>query len=220
MFFNWEAERRILRKIYVLVIDFNVLYDCDEMKISACPKCGSKRITMGTMGAGVTFGITSWKSVCKDCGYQGEPIIFDSAKEYERFLREINEEPDNKKKSGSEKKKSIYGRNDVEPLELSKKEKEVLEFLNELSKEKFKQKIQRQDKGKDKNWWPEIILAFFLSAVSVVGSTLGMPSFYGNFGIVFSVLFFVPLALLYLMSIVIIEYLYNRIRKILTKNNN
>lgn len=58
------------------------------MEITACPNCGSKRIYQGTMGDGVLTGYT-YREVCKDCGYQGMPIIFDSEEEYKKFLENI-----------------------------------------------------------------------------------------------------------------------------------
>ena len=57
------------------------------MEIIACPNCGSRRIFQGTMGDGVLIGYT-FKEVCRNCGYQGMPIIFDSEKEYKKFLKE------------------------------------------------------------------------------------------------------------------------------------
>jgi len=57
------------------------------MDIIACPKCGSRKIYQGTMGDGVLIGYT-FKEVCRNCGYQGMPIIFDSEKEYKKFLKE------------------------------------------------------------------------------------------------------------------------------------
>jgi hypothetical protein len=57
------------------------------MDIIACPKCGSRKIYQGTMGDGVLIGYT-FKEVCRNCGYQGMPIIFDSEKEYQKFLKE------------------------------------------------------------------------------------------------------------------------------------
>jgi len=45
------------------------------MRITACPRCGSRRIYAGTMGDGVLVGYTT-KDVCRDCGYQGMPLIF------------------------------------------------------------------------------------------------------------------------------------------------
>jgi len=56
------------------------------MEIKACPNCGSRRIYQGRMGDGVLTGYTS-RDVCRDCGYQGMPIIFDSEKEYKKFLK-------------------------------------------------------------------------------------------------------------------------------------
>lgn len=57
------------------------------MEVIACPNCGSRRIFQGTMGDGVLIGYT-FKEVCRNCGYQGMPIIFDSEKEYKKFLKE------------------------------------------------------------------------------------------------------------------------------------
>lgn len=56
------------------------------MEIKACPNCGSRRIYQGRMGDGVLTGYTS-RDVCRNCGYQGMPIIFDSEKEYKSFLK-------------------------------------------------------------------------------------------------------------------------------------
>jgi DNA-directed RNA polymerase subunit RPC12/RpoP len=55
------------------------------MEIKACPNCGSKRIYQGRMGDGVLTGYVN-RDVCRDCGYQGMHIIFDSEKEYKKFL--------------------------------------------------------------------------------------------------------------------------------------
>ena len=76
------------------------------MEIIACPNCGSRRIFQGRMGDGVLTGYTS-RNVCRDCNYQGMPIIFDSEKEYNKFL---DSKSLNKKKLKSElkeKKKTI-----------------------------------------------------------------------------------------------------------------
>jgi rRNA maturation protein Nop10 len=57
------------------------------MDILACPNCGSRKIYQGTMGDGVLTGYT-FKEVCRNCGYQGMPIIFSSEEEYKKFLIE------------------------------------------------------------------------------------------------------------------------------------
>ncbi len=56
------------------------------MKIYACPKCGSRQIYQGRIGDGVLTGYTN-KEVCRNCSYQGMPIIFDTEKEYNKFLK-------------------------------------------------------------------------------------------------------------------------------------
>jgi len=60
-----------------------------KMKIVACPRCGSKKIFQGTIGNGVLTGYTSL-DVCRNCGYRGIPIVFDSKEEYTKFLGEIS----------------------------------------------------------------------------------------------------------------------------------
>ncbi len=74
------------------------------MEIIACPNCGSRKIYQGTMGDGVLTGYT-FREVCRNCGYQGMPIIFVSEKEYKNFLKEKT----SKKQSNIkiEEKKSI-----------------------------------------------------------------------------------------------------------------
>lgn len=56
------------------------------MEIIACPNCGSRRIYQGRMGDGVLTGYTS-RDVCRNCGYQGMPIIFNSEQDYINFLK-------------------------------------------------------------------------------------------------------------------------------------
>jgi len=88
------------------------------MEITACPICGSKNIGIGTLGDGIISGLSSWKEVCKDCGYQGASLVFESELEYNKFLealsyqkiktetqnKEVNEE---KSELGLDKKTSI-----------------------------------------------------------------------------------------------------------------
>lgn len=57
------------------------------MDILTCPSCGSKKIYQGTIGDGVLIGY-NLRYVCKNCGYQGMPIIFSSENEYKKFLKE------------------------------------------------------------------------------------------------------------------------------------
>ncbi len=122
------------------------------MKIYACPRCGSKNISMGSISSGITYGVTSWKEECKNCGFHGNPLIFNSEKEYQKFLSTLdNDKPDD---IDYEKEST------PDDLKLSEKDKEVITALKKFAKESSKRK------GIDfrqKNWWPEIILAFIIS---------------------------------------------------------
>ena len=55
------------------------------MEITACPKCGSKRIYQGILRSGLPSGYTS-NYECKECGYQGMPFIFDNEVDYKKFV--------------------------------------------------------------------------------------------------------------------------------------
>jgi len=59
------------------------------MEITACPICGSKNIRIGTLGDGIISGLSSWNEVCRDCGYQGASLIFESESEYNKFLEAL-----------------------------------------------------------------------------------------------------------------------------------
>ncbi|MCX6670357.1 MAG: hypothetical protein NTX92_00355 [Euryarchaeota archaeon] len=60
------------------------------MEITACPLCGSKKIGIGTLGDGIISGLSSWNEVCKDCGYQGVSLIFESETHYNKFLEALS----------------------------------------------------------------------------------------------------------------------------------
>ena len=58
------------------------------MSITACPKCGSKRIFQGRLRDGLLTGYTN-KYVCRECGYQGMPYIFDSEEVYKKLIKSL-----------------------------------------------------------------------------------------------------------------------------------
>jgi|GEM_PF-822704 len=74
------------------------------MEIKACPRCGSTEIYQGTMGDGVLTGYTS-RQVCRNCGFQGMPLIFNSEEDYKKFLSGLKIEKTEKhlEQSSSEK---------------------------------------------------------------------------------------------------------------------
>ena len=60
------------------------------MEITACPVCGSKNIGIGTLGDGIISGLSSWNEVCRNCGYQGASLVFESESEYNKFLEALS----------------------------------------------------------------------------------------------------------------------------------
>jgi hypothetical protein len=65
------------------------------MEFTACPCCGSKNIGIGTLGDGLVAGLSSWKEVCKDCGYEGASLVFEREEDYQRFLKILKELKEN-----------------------------------------------------------------------------------------------------------------------------
>jgi len=59
------------------------------MEITACPKCGSRKIFQGRLKEGVLTGYTPTTYVCRKCDYHGGPIIFDSIRDYKTFLEAL-----------------------------------------------------------------------------------------------------------------------------------
>ena len=158
------------------------------MKILACPKCGSKNISMGTIGSGVTFGVTSWKEVCRDCGYQGSPIIFDSEKEYKKFLEELNEYKEQKMKTATKKEE-----------EIPRKEEKPVEH-------------------KSKVWWPEIGLALGITALFYLLGLPNILFLVGiELAILYGILSFITTFLFLLIAIVIVEYFFKNIKDMLIR---
>jgi DNA-directed RNA polymerase subunit RPC12/RpoP len=50
------------------------------MEIRACPSCGSKNIFS-------FLSVEGWNYLCKDCGFQGDPFILNTEKDYQNFLK-------------------------------------------------------------------------------------------------------------------------------------
>ena len=191
------------------------------MKINACPKCGSRDILMGGITEGTLFGMTSWNIVCRDCNYQGMPVIFDSLKEYNKFLTDLLKEKEEEQKIKSKKDKKTSETVEKETSDLSKKEKEVVEFLNELAKEEPKNKNttdQKDKPQKEKNWWFEIGLAIGISAVVVAVSIPGISILFGiSLGLLYSILYFITLTCFILVAVVIIEYFLKSVKNVLKR---
>lgn len=124
------------------------------MKIYACPRCGSREIFMGTIDSGVLIGVSSTKSVCRNCGFQGNPLLFTSKKQYQQFIEEIKKQ-DIKEKNGKEKEST-------KKEGLTEKDRLVLDYVKDIKIHKITDEEQR-DTEKNKNWWPEIFIALIIS---------------------------------------------------------
>jgi hypothetical protein len=57
------------------------------MKITACPRCGSKNLDIADMRDGITPGIDWNTNVCRDCDWQGIPLEFETENYYQKFLK-------------------------------------------------------------------------------------------------------------------------------------
>ncbi|KYK20123.1 hypothetical protein AYK25_04920 [Thermoplasmatales archaeon SM1-50] len=91
------------------------------MEITACPNCGSKNIGIGTLGDGIISGLSSWKEVCRDCGYQGASLVFESEAVYQKFLDALHHQ---KRQQQQQTKQTIEQTPDQELDEQPTKQKE------------------------------------------------------------------------------------------------
>jgi transcription elongation factor Elf1 len=185
------------------------------MEITACPNCGSKNIGIGTLGDGIISGLSSWKEVCKDCGYQGASLLFDSEIEYKKFIDALS----NAKKQTVEQKEQTKDENaEEESLDLTEEKRQVLEFLDETE--------EAPELPKKKNHFLEFVLAVILSVMFFI-ALLG-SSYFGAHNALFSdddhftfVLYvigsFVGVLISFFLLIVFVETIYRSIRG--RKNN-
>ena len=127
------------------------------MNITACPKCGSRNIFQGRLKDGVLTGYTS-REVCRDCGYRGSPIIFDSEKDYKIFVEQL------KKGKPSDETEDF--------TDLSEKDKQILEDLKDIKDEPddFKEKESMLLKNPCSSLGFVLFIAGILSTAGTVGS--------------------------------------------------
>jgi hypothetical protein len=176
------------------------------MKITACPKCGSTDIEMGTMDTGVTFGVTSWKSVCKECGYHGEPLVFDSKEDYEHFLQGLSKEEES----------AVCSTEEDESSQLSKKDKEVVTLLKEeISDENIQKEETNRGEifSKNKSWWIEIVVALMIAAAIVASYVIFSPFGEISISLIYGAFLFILLTVIGLFIIVVIEYAFLSIKR-------
>lgn len=168
------------------------------MRISACPRCGSKNISAGTMRSGILYGISSWMEECRDCGFKGSPVVFDSESEYLDFLKNVKMKFVKKKKTESSNKD-----NNIQPNN---------ELVDDDKTKDYKQVISHHWHAS--NWWIEIglaiIIAVFVSLFRVKGNITIMGM---GVGFIYTILEIIIYFIILLIVIVFVEYLFQLIRK-------
>ena len=184
------------------------------MKITACPKCGSRNIRQGTMGEGVLTGYTT-KDVCRDCGYRGSPILFDSEREYTKFLAECKGKID--KKAAALKQESSVEEQVDEVVNVPEKDKEVVKLLKEYEQEKCSTPIWSKKKG----WWPEIILSILFTSVFYYVMILPNTSYMNiEISIIYGILYIVSGFVIVLLFIMFLEYLLRKTLCVCSRSKN
>ncbi|VVB60075.1 Uncharacterised protein [uncultured archaeon] len=179
------------------------------MEITACPNCGSKNIGIGTLGDGIIFGLSSWKEVCRDCGYQGSSLLFESESEYTKFLEALSHQ---KKQIQARTEESSEKNPKQETDEQIKEKKEILDFLDETDK--------TPRSSEKRNYIFEFILAVALSIVFFI-ILFGSKYLQVNNGIfsqndLFTILLyllgsFVGVLIFFFLIIVFVETIYRSI---------
>jgi len=141
------------------------------MKITACPKCGSRKIFQGRLKDGVLTGYAS-REVCRDCGYRGSSIIFDSEKDYKKFVEQL------KKGETSDETEDIS--------DLSEKDKQILDDLKDINDEPddFKEKESALLKNPCSSLGFVLFIAGVLSTAGTIGSLFSFTGILVIIGII------------------------------------
>jgi transcription elongation factor Elf1 len=176
------------------------------MQITACPICGSKNISIGTLGDGIIAGLSSWKEVCRNCGYQGASLLFETEEDYNKYLKALKE--NTAEKTASKNEETI----DEESDDLTEQDKEISALLDETA-----DIPQRPEK---KKYVLEFLLAAVLSIIFIViiinGSFLGINTLIFTSDYVAAVLYFIGMfigiVIFFFLAIVFVEMIYRSIR--------
>jgi hypothetical protein len=183
------------------------------MDIKACPRCGSRNITAGSMGSGILYGITSWKSECKHCGYQGEPLLFDTKEKYKKFCKELQENKNNGTPPACETEES----EDTE--QFTPKEQEIIDFAKETAADDTPS--AEEPLSKDKSWTLEIGLSFIIAAIWTLLSVPGLLTILNTAMIIlYAIFFFILATVIVLFIIIAIEYFAKKIRTMTRHKSN
>jgi hypothetical protein len=167
------------------------------MRLRVCPRCGSKNIFAGKMSSGILYGVSSWMEECRDCGYKGSPVIFESTDEYITFLKKLRS-----------------SKEEISIVDSNSDEVQVLENDGECGFSSDEEHVHWHQ-GK---WYLELLIAGILGIIVSYSSVYRNVSIFGaGVGALYSVLEFVIFFIFILIGIVIIEYIMfliiNRVKR-------
>ncbi len=63
-----------------------------KKEITACPRCGSTNLRFSSAGHGFDIGVAPTTVSCRECEWTGNPMNFESEKDYKRFREAKKEE--------------------------------------------------------------------------------------------------------------------------------
>jgi hypothetical protein len=148
---------------------------------------------MGQLKAGVIYGVTSWKMQCRNCGYQGQPLIFDTKEEYGKFLEAL-------KQSGTSPAP-------VPDTEEEKPDERIVDLLKNTKETETAAEVP------SKSWRREIIVSLVVAAIVTL---IEAPSAFFQLGAVatlYLVFFFVLATVVVLVIFIVIEYIARKTRR-------
>ncbi len=169
------------------------------------------------MNQGVLFGLTSWKSVCKNCGYQGEPLFFEDEDSYQKFLDGLSKDKAQAQITGGSEPVSDESETE-ETAGLSPKEQEIVKYAHDVEEESKgvdDHKIRAPLFSETKSWRTEVLVALVISAVwTTLYTSFYAFRFVTSLDVVFMFLYvffyFAAATIVILIVIVIAEYVYFR----------
>jgi transcription elongation factor Elf1 len=176
-----------------------------RMEITACPVCGSKNIGIGTLGDGIISGLSSWKEVCKNCGYQGASLIFESEADYNKFHAALSYQRKQQESQAAE----------LGDKTKEQEDKQTTDYSGSNGSEKHENLPRCSEK---KNYTFELILSVVLSIVFfiVLYSSRSNGLFSQNdfltqvLNIISSI---VSVSVFFFLFIVLVEMIYRSIRR-------
>jgi hypothetical protein len=145
---------------------------------------------MGELKAGVIYGVTSWTMQCRNCGYQGQPLIFDSQEDYDKFREGLKE-------SGSAP---------IPETEEEKPDERIVDLL-EHTKD-----VKEAPEPPSKSWRREILVSLIIATIITLIEAPSSFALLGSIAVLYLVFFFVLAAVVVLVLFIVVEYVMRKMR--------